>query len=131
MGHLNVEPIPLDHPNITNTSYHTGVIERHKSIGMSGEMGPAQLSEQKSLRRLNRPHILAIYDGGNHAIRDLTQRIGNRNSGSDSAETSDPLNDPSNNIDGNTTARRVMNEHTLTRLITPLSAHPLRERLNA
>jgi hypothetical protein len=131
MGHLNVEPIPLDHPNITNTSYHTGVIERYKSIGMSGEMGPAQLSEKKPLRCLNRPHVLAIYDGRNRAVRDLTQRIGDRNSGRNGAETSNSFNDSSNNIDGNTTASRVMNEHTLTRLITPFSAHPLRERLNA
>jgi hypothetical protein len=60
MGNLNVQPIPFNDLDITNTGYNARVIKRYKSIRVSGEMSGSQFSQQEPLRRLNGPHILPV-----------------------------------------------------------------------
>ena len=130
MGNLNIEPVPLNDPHIANASYHTRVVKSHKSIRMSGEMRAAKVTQNKSLRGLDGPHALSIDTGGYHPIDNLAERVEYRNGRGDGSISPHTINNPPDNISSNTTASSVVDEDTLTPLISSLGMQDLHKRFN-
>jgi hypothetical protein len=63
MGHLYIQPIPLNDLHIPQPGHHARIIKRYKPVYMRSEVRTAELSKQKSLRRLDSPYIFAVNKG--------------------------------------------------------------------